>query len=52
MVDRYSNRRPTTQTGRVAGGGEECIASGGEMTGTESAINLETLVSKYLFEKE
>jgi len=42
--DRYVDITP--------GGAEEYIAPGGELTETESAINLETLVSKYIFEKE
>jgi len=42
--DRYVDITP--------GGAEEYIAPGGELTETESAINLETLVSKYIFEKK
>ncbi|MGD2062730.1 MAG: outer membrane lipid asymmetry maintenance protein MlaD [Nitrospirota bacterium] len=42
--DRYVDITP--------GGAEEYVAPGGELTETESAINLETLVSKYIFEKE
>jgi phospholipid/cholesterol/gamma-HCH transport system substrate-binding protein len=42
--DRYVDIAP--------GGAEEYIAPGGELTETESAINLETLVSKYIFEKK
>ena len=34
------------------GGAEELLEDGGEITETESAINLEELVSKYIFEKE
>ena len=34
------------------GGSPEAIKPGGEITETESAINLEELVSKYIFEKE
>ncbi|MEE8329295.1 MAG: outer membrane lipid asymmetry maintenance protein MlaD [Thermodesulfovibrionia bacterium] len=34
------------------GGAEEYIKPGGEVLETESAINLEELVSKYIFEKE
>ena len=34
------------------GGSEEYIGSDGEITETESAIELEELVSKYIFEKE
>ncbi len=42
--DRYVDITP--------GGAEEYVAPGGELTETESAINLETLVSKYIFEKK
>ncbi len=42
--DRYVNITP--------GGSEEYIEPGGEITETESAINLEELVSKYIFEKK
>lgn len=41
--DRYVDISP--------GGSEENIQSGGELVETESAINLEQLVSKYMFEK-
>ena len=41
--DRYVNLTP--------GGAEEQIGPGGEIFETESAINLEELVSKYMFEK-
>jgi len=34
------------------GGSPEAIAPGGEITETESAINIEELISKYIFEKE
>jgi len=34
------------------GGSEKFLASGGEITETESSINLEELVSKYIFQKE
>jgi len=42
--DRYVNITP--------GGEEDFIASGGKIDETESAISLEELVSKYIFEKE
>jgi len=42
--DRYVDIAP--------GGSEDYIAPGGEITETESAINLEELVSKYIFEKK
>jgi phospholipid/cholesterol/gamma-HCH transport system substrate-binding protein len=41
--DRYVNITP--------GGSEELLKAGGEIRETESAINLEELVSKYIFEK-
>lgn len=41
--DRYINISP--------GGLEELITDGGEIEETESAINLEELLSKYIFEK-
>ena len=41
--DRYVNITP--------GGLEDLIADGGEITETESAINLEDLLSKYIFQK-
>lgn len=41
--DRYVNISP--------GGMEQSIAPGGEIVETESAINLEELLSKYIFEK-
>lgn len=34
------------------GGSDEIIAPGGEILETESAINLEELISKYIFEKK
>jgi len=34
------------------GGSQQTIPPGGEITETESAINLEELVSKYIFEKK
>jgi phospholipid/cholesterol/gamma-HCH transport system substrate-binding protein len=42
--DRYVDISP--------GGSPELIKPGGEITETESAINLEELVSKYIFEKK
>ncbi|NOY54287.1 MAG: outer membrane lipid asymmetry maintenance protein MlaD [Deltaproteobacteria bacterium] len=42
--DRYVSITP--------GGSEDYIKPGGEITETESAINLEELVSKYIFEKK
>jgi phospholipid/cholesterol/gamma-HCH transport system substrate-binding protein len=42
--DRYVNISP--------GGSPELIGPGGKITETESAINLEELVSKYIFEKK
>lgn len=42
--DRYVDISP--------GGSPELIAAGGKITETESAINLEELVSKYIFEKK
>lgn len=42
--DRYVDITP--------GGSEDYIEPGGEITETESAINLEELVSKYIFEKK
>lgn len=42
--DRYISITP--------GGSEEIIGEGGEIFETESAINLEELVSKYIFQKE
>lgn len=42
--DRYVNISP--------GGSDLLIAPGGEIIETESAINLEELVSKYIFEKK
>jgi phospholipid/cholesterol/gamma-HCH transport system substrate-binding protein len=42
--DRYIDIAP--------GGSEQLIAPGGRIVETESAINLEELVSKYIFEKE
>ena len=41
--DRYVNITP--------GGLDDLIADGGEITETESAINLEDLLSKYIFQK-
>lgn len=41
--DRYVNIAP--------GGLDEMITDGGEITETESAINLEDLLSKYIFQK-
>ena len=41
--DRYVNITP--------GGLEDIITPGGEITDTESAISLEELISKYIFEK-
>ena len=41
--DRYVNITP--------GGLDELIVDGGEITETESAINLEDLLSKYIFQK-
>jgi phospholipid/cholesterol/gamma-HCH transport system substrate-binding protein len=41
--DRYVNISP--------GGMPQSIAPGGEIVETESAINLEELLSKYIFEK-
>ena len=42
--DRYISIAP--------GGSDKLIKPGGEITETESAINLEELVSKYIFEKK
>ncbi len=42
--DRYVNIAP--------GGSDQRIPAGGEILETESAINLEELVSKYIFEKK
>lgn len=42
--DRYVNLSP--------GGSDQMIPPGGEIHETESAINLEELVSKYIFEKK
>jgi len=42
--DRYVSITP--------GGAEEMVGEGGELFETESAINLEELVSKYIFEKD
>lgn len=42
--DRYVNISP--------GGADKIIAPGGRIAETESAINLEELVSKYIFEKQ
>jgi len=42
--DRYIDISP--------GGSDEIIGDGGRIVETESAINLEELVSKYIFEKE
>lgn len=42
--DRYVNIAP--------GGAEEMLAAGGRIEETEAAINLEELVSKYIFEKK
>lgn len=42
--DRYVDISP--------GGSEKLIGSGGRIVETESAINLEELVSKYIFEKQ
>ncbi|RMF83961.1 MAG: outer membrane lipid asymmetry maintenance protein MlaD [Nitrospirae bacterium] len=42
--DRYVDIAP--------GGSETMLAAGGEITETESAINLEELVSKYIFESK
>jgi len=42
--DRYISLTP--------GGADELIGEGGEIFETESAINLEELVSKYIFQKE
>jgi phospholipid/cholesterol/gamma-HCH transport system substrate-binding protein len=42
--DRYIDISP--------GGSDELIGPGGRIVETESAINLETLVSKYIFEKD
>ncbi len=36
----------------LPGGSDEIVGSGGELLETESAINLEELVSKYIFEKD
>jgi phospholipid/cholesterol/gamma-HCH transport system substrate-binding protein len=36
----------------MPGGAEEFIKPDGEITETESSIELEELVSKYIFEKE
>lgn len=41
--DKYVNISP--------GGSEDLIEAGGEITETESAINIEELISKYIFEK-